>query len=345
MEESDEKLRRHLDQVMAHQENNPDRPLSLKELKELAWSMGVTDKEWDALMQKAETLLRLAEDHLIHQNFKDAVSLAEQATAINPYITGGYGVLAHARLLRFVHDGDEADKASAEKAANEALRLNPKDRKALKVLGSLRQQDRAGGKNNKKLINLAIIGGVAIVVVLVIVFMFKGSSNTPAGSNSNHTTIDANDSESVKFALIDAEEATNEAWAQVQNQLTRRDNVIPKMMALISNPDSDVKSIQTEIEELLADLAGMTQKDEAYARTQAALQVKLSELTAKGGNGQAAADAKQFEYLIIELEGAENRISVERKRYNAKVREYNTLVKKYGDQFPDYELIPYFEAQ
>jgi hypothetical protein len=342
MEEFDDKLRRHLDQLLAHQENNPDRPLSLKEMKELAWSMGTTDKEWDLLMQKAETILRLAEDHLIHQNFKDAVKLAEQATAINPYITGGYGVLAHARLLQFVHDGDEEHKVNAEKAANEALKLNPKDRKALKVLGSLRQQDRAGGKSGKMMKNMAIIGGAVILVVVVMVFMFKGGAS-PTGAGT--ASIDAGDSESIRFGFIDAEEACNEAWAQVQNQLTRRDNVVPKMMAMISNPGSDIEAIQAEIERLSSELSGLDEKDEAYGKTQAALQVKLAGLVEGVSSQGASNDATEFQYLIIEMEGAENRISVERKRYNSKVKEYNTFVKKYGAKFPDYELIPYFEAK
>jgi LemA protein len=190
--------------------------------------------------------------------------------------------------------------------------------------------------------NLAIIGGAAVVVVLVIVFMFQGGTSS---SGTSSAAIDSNDTEGIKFALIDAEEACNEAWAQVQNQITRRDNVIPKMMAMISNPGSDLQSIQSEIDQLNNQLANLTEKDEAYGKTQAALQLKLAGLVEGVNSQNASNDATEFQYLIIELEGAENRISVERKRYNSKVREYNTLVKKYGDKFPDYELIPYFEAQ
>jgi uncharacterized protein YutD len=48
--------------------------------------------------------------------------------------------------------------------------------------------------------------------------------------------------------------------------------------------------------------------------------------------------------LLVQIEGAYNRISVEGKRYNEAVKEYNILVKKYGAEYPQFKLKPYFHG-
>lgn len=341
MDEFDDKLKRHIDQVMAHSESNPDRPLSLKEMKQLALSMDMSESEWDALMLKAEVMLQTAIDHLTHQNFKDAQDLAEQATAINPYLRGGYGVLAHALHMRSVHEEGEALEMKAEKAAQEALKNDPDDNRALKVLSAIRRLDRDENKSNKLLKNLAIIGGAVIVAVIVLIFVFREGSSS--SSDTTGTNTPTTSTESVKFQLIDAEEACNEAWIQVSNQLQRRDKAIPKLVQLVGDGNPEIDRIRDEIQGLQTDISSISNTDDNYAAKQGQLQALVNLLIQTAGESNA--DKDQLQYIIVELEGAENRISAERKRYNSKVKTYNTLVKKYGDEYPDYTLIPYFEGQ
>jgi hypothetical protein len=70
-------------------------------------------------------------------------------------------------------------------------------------------------------------------------------------------------------------------------------------------------------------------------------------VSAKWGDIQAALDRKENleskTSSTIEIEGAENRINFARKDYNKAVKEFNSLVKKNSDDFPEYKTKDYFE--
>ena len=57
---------------------------------------------------------------------------------------------------------------------------------------------------------------------------------------------------------------------------------------------------------------------------------------------QTYGDKDNVETLLVQIEGADNRINFEKKAYNDAVKEYNKLVKMSKGEFPDYDLQPYY---
>jgi LemA protein len=143
------------------------------------------------------------------------------------------------------------------------------------------------------------------------------------------------------------EEAIRAQWSQVENQLQRRNDLIPNLVETVKGYAAHEKEVFQAVADSRARLAGAQtpeQKiDAANQQTSA-----LARLLAIVENyPQLKADA-QFARLMDELAGTENRIAVERMRYNERVQEYNTLRR----QFPSnvtakmfgFKEYPYFQA-
>jgi LemA protein len=160
---------------------------------------------------------------------------------------------------------------------------------------------------------LLVIG----VVVLVLVIAGAGSYNS----------------------LVKKSQAVDAAWAQVQNVYQRRADLIPNLVSTVSGAANFEKSTLTEITEARASV-GQIKLDPNTAPTDAA---KLAEFD-KAQSGLSSAlsrllvvierypDLKataNFRDLQAQLEGTENRISVERGRFNEAVQTYNTAVKSF----------------
>jgi LemA protein len=316
MNYNEEKFKQHIKEVVAITDIDSDRPLSLSELKELASSMGVADKDWDKLQAEASQNLIAAEKHLSARNFVDAVSAADKATAINPYIKDGNSVLAQAYLMQWIDDSDPEKLNKAEYFARKEVKVDPNDRRAINILSTIQNKKRIakdGGKIKKK-----IFIGLGISVLLFIITIILYSSNESSEA-SDH--------------LIEVEENVNAKWGDVEAAMDRRNKLIP---GLITSLSSESPQLNNEIE----DLQKKTEKSEGQNRfdLEDLLEDKITEaklLIKKNGSYKTN--------LIIEIEGAENRINFARKEYNKAVKEFNILVKKNTSDFPEYKAKPYFE--
>jgi LemA protein len=124
------------------------------------------------------------------------------------------------------------------------------------------------------------------------------------------------------------EEAIKGQWSQVQNQLQRRNDLIPNLVETVKGYAAHEKEIFTRVAESRAKLNSATtpaQQIEA-ANEQSAALGRL--LVIVENYPQLKADAT-FKQLMDELAGTENRIAVERMRYNEKITEYNTLRRSF----------------
>ena len=127
--------------------------------------------------------------------------------------------------------------------------------------------------------------------------------------------------------MVTMKEAVDSAWAQVQNQLQRRNDLIPNLVEVTKGYASHEKEIFEAVANARSRLIGAGTRDE---QIEAANQVSgaLGRLLAIAEQyPQLKADA-QFARLSDELAGTEKRIAVERKRYNDAVQAYNTYVKR-----------------
>ncbi|MFJ5770361.1 LemA family protein [Psychrobacillus sp. NPDC093180] len=132
---------------------------------------------------------------------------------------------------------------------------------------------------------------------------------------------------SSKNSFVDAEEDVNKAYAQVENQLQRRLDLIPNLVNTVKGFASHEKEVLSNIADARSKLAGAsTPEDQAAANDQ--LSGALSRLLVVVENyPELKADAN-FRQLMDELAGTENRLSVARQDYNAVVSDYNKKVKR-----------------
>jgi LemA protein len=147
--------------------------------------------------------------------------------------------------------------------------------------------------------------------------------------------------------FVSQEEAIKGQWAQVENQLQRRNDLIPNLVETVKGYAAHESGVFQAVADSRAKMAGAkTPEDKiAAANDQSSALARL--LMVVENYPQLKAN-EQFNRLTDELAGTENRISVERKRYNDKVQEYNTQRRKFPSnvtatvfRFKEY---PYFQA-
>jgi len=128
--------------------------------------------------------------------------------------------------------------------------------------------------------------------------------------------------------LISQNEVVTTAWAQVENQLQRRFDLIPNLVATVRGVAAQEQEVFGAIAEARTRYSGATTPDE---RAAAASQVEsaLGRLLVITENYPQLQSSQAFRDLMIQLEGTENRISTERMKYNDQVRVLNTAVKRF----------------
>lgn len=127
-------------------------------------------------------------------------------------------------------------------------------------------------------------------------------------------------------SLVKMNESINGQWAQVENQYQRRFDLIPNLVATVKGVAKQENDIFTAIAEARTRYTSAVTTD---AKVAAATQVEgaLGRLIAIAENYPTLKSADSYQSLMVQLEGTENRVSIERKVYNDTVREYNMGVK------------------
>ena len=144
-----------------------------------------------------------------------------------------------------------------------------------------------------------------------------------------------------------SEEAIKAQWGQVQNQLQRRNDLIPNLVETVKGFAAQEKEIFTSIAASREKLAGARTPEDTMkaANEQSAALARL--LVIVENYPQLKSDAN-FQRLMDELAGTENRISTERMRYNERVQEYNTLRRRFPSNVTakmfGFKEYTYFEA-
>ncbi len=137
--------------------------------------------------------------------------------------------------------------------------------------------------------------------------------------------------------LVNRAQAVDAQWAQVQNVYQRRADLIPNLVATVSGAANFEKSTLTEVTNARASVGrvqvnvGGTPTAAQLAQfesAQGALSSALSRLLVVAENYPTLRATANFQELQAQLEGTENRISVERGRFNDVARDYNSAIKR-----------------
>ncbi|TQR19958.1 LemA family protein [Psychrobacillus vulpis] len=127
--------------------------------------------------------------------------------------------------------------------------------------------------------------------------------------------------------FVDGEENVNKAYAQVENQLQRRLDLIPNLVNTVKGFASHEKEVLSNIADARSKLAGAgTPEEQAAANDE--LSGALSRLLVVVENYPDLKADANFRQLMDELAGTENRLSVARQDYNTVVSDYNKKVKR-----------------
>ena len=149
---------------------------------------------------------------------------------------------------------------------------------------------------------------------------------------------------SLKNQIIAMEENVNGQWAQIDNQLKRRNDLIPNFVATVKGYAAhEMKAIETitAAREKLAS-GNLSQADRMKADGEVGAAISRL-LVISESNPTLKADAN-FRALADELAGTENRIAVARKNYNDAVKMFNTKIKQWPGSTLGYEQKPYFDV-
>ncbi len=128
--------------------------------------------------------------------------------------------------------------------------------------------------------------------------------------------------------FVNLNEDADKAYAQIDNHLQRRMDLIPNLVNSVKGFASHEKQIMTDIADSRAKLAGAS-TPEAQATADSELSGALSRLLVVVENYPDLKANENFQQLMDELAGTENRIGVARKDYNDVVAAYNSKVKRF----------------
>jgi LemA protein len=123
--------------------------------------------------------------------------------------------------------------------------------------------------------------------------------------------------------FVGEEESIKAQWAQVDNQLQRRNDLIPNLVETTKGFAQHEESVLKEIADSRSRLLAAQSPDEKIAAANQQTSA-LGRLLAVVENYPQLKANEQFNRLMDELSGTENRIAVERMRYNEAVQKYNT---------------------
>jgi LemA protein len=128
--------------------------------------------------------------------------------------------------------------------------------------------------------------------------------------------------------IVGANEAVNTQWAQVETQYQRRFDLIPNLVNSVKGIMKQEQAVFTAIADARTQYSGATTIDQK-ARAAGVMESALGRLLVITENYPELKSSEQVQTLLSQLEGTENRVSVERKRFNDDVRTYNLLVKTF----------------
>jgi LemA protein len=183
------------------------------------------------------------------------------------------------------------------------------------------------------LISIIIVGFLALVVLVLVLWCTK-----------------------VYNGMVTMQETVTSQWGNVETQYQRRSDLIPNFVNTVKGAANFEQTTLTQVIEarskatsVTIDPTKMTQANmQQFQQAQGQLTSALSRLMVVVEQYPELKATQNFRDLQVELEGTENRISVERRKFNEVALTYNTYIKRFPQNFLagifSFQAKPYFEA-
>jgi LemA protein len=153
---------------------------------------------------------------------------------------------------------------------------------------------------------LLIIAAIVVIAILIPYSYLKGTYNS----------------------LVTLDEGVKAAWAQVENQLQRRYDLIPNLVETVKGYAAQEKEVFLKVTEARSKVGGATTVSDKIAANNG-LSAALSRLLVVVERYPDLKSNTNFIRLQDELAGTENRIAVERRRYNEMVKAFNIKIRRF----------------
>ncbi|HMC26215.1 MAG TPA: LemA family protein [Verrucomicrobiae bacterium] len=189
-----------------------------------------------------------------------------------------------------------------------------------------------------------LFGCLAIAAIIVFIVLIGGCA--VAGSYNR---------------LVSLQQKVDQSWAQVQNVYQRRADLIPNLVNTVAGAANFEKSTLTEVTNARASVGRVQMtldpnkaptdaaKLQEFQQAQGQLSNALSRLLVVSERYPELRATENFQNLQAQLEGTENRISVERGNFNTAVQEYNTAVRIFPTNLfagvLGFQPRPFFQSQ
>ena len=157
--------------------------------------------------------------------------------------------------------------------------------------------------------------------------------------------------------MVSMDEAVGAQWANVETQYQRRADLIPNLVNTVkgyaaheADVFESVTKARAEATSIKIDPSNLTAENmQKFQAVQGSMTSALSRLLAVAERYPDLKANQNFLELQAQLEGTENRIAVERRRFNEEVKRYNTYIRKFPTNFVagifGFEIRTSFEAQ
>jgi LemA protein len=183
------------------------------------------------------------------------------------------------------------------------------------------------------LISIIIVGFLALVVLVVVLWGTK-----------------------VYNGMVTMQESVTSQWGNVETQYQRRSDLIPNFVNTVKGAANFEQTTLTQVIEARAKATAITidptkmttQNMQQFQQAQGQVSSALGRLMVVMERYPELKATQNFRDLQIELEGTENRISVERRKFNEVAQTYNTYIRRFPQNFLSgmfgFQAKPYFDA-
>jgi LemA protein len=170
-----------------------------------------------------------------------------------------------------------------------------------------------------------------LITLVVVAVLLVGAGGCVVGQYNN---------------LVTSKESVSQRWAQVDNQLQRRNDLIGNLVETVKGVAAQEQEVFGAIADARARMSGARSPADGIEAGRA-MDSALGRLLVVIENYQQLKSSEAFTQLMDEIAGTENRLATERGRYNLEVQGYNTMVKRfptnlYAAAF-NFDDSPYYE--